>query len=494
MMRNYLGFLLSLWLMAWPAAAAELQLGELNLSYAAPWERALVQEEEAEKSFILRWKGSGSGMTVFLPRHQVDLKVEEKRFYRQLDQAWRAQYGADVRIYPLSLAGTTWRVCRRPSLNKDATVFQLVNVYQGRAHHLLVIAPGRLETLPEAAERLAATATWGGARSEMLARSSREDLMLEHMQPLSQAEAPSQPVTDVPPAAEVPVPAVAEAMPSGAAPTPGPGIAPASPESDSPSPAVVPASAPAPAPAAVSEPEPARIEPVRQDREDGGQWRLARVIHALPQGKQLSVLAEAEKALLGHGGMLTGYGLSLTEKGHKGFLDGYVWEAGGGTKAARKTFTRNWQLDWRAPAAIGPGVHTWRLDVKEVEPGDVGGQDIGLHLEVLPLCGPRNEVLASFDALVQARANAGKRLAGLAEACQVPAADVTAAVNRLPPADGPGYALALALPGAWTGQEAGREGDVKRLVVVASHPPAEPPKLGEFLLGGVRSYFIYVPK
>jgi len=490
MVRNYLGFLLSLWLMAWPAAAAELQLGDLSLRYGPPWERAPAQEEAAENSVILRWMGNGPGMTVFLPQHQVDLKVDEKRFYRQLEQSWRAQYGADARIYPLQLAGTTWRACRRPSLDGVSTVFQLVNVHQGRAHHLLVIAAGRMETLPDSAEHLAASASWGGVHSVVLTRQHREDLLLDGLKPLP----PAVSVIEQPPAV-VAAPAAVTAVvePEVRKDEPGP-----LPEG--------PAAATAPAePAAsrteaspVAEPEKgveapsAPAVPSQPVAEPGHRWRLARVIHVLPTGKRLTALAEEERGRFGENGMLTGYGMSLAGKGHKGFLEGYVWEEGDARQSRRKTFARQWQLAWRAPEEIGAGEQTWHLQIGE--DNGAGGQALGLRLELLPLCGRRDAVLAGFDALVKSANGAGERLAALSGACQLPSGSPPFTVTNLSAPGSEEQAAILGLPAEWTLATGVRKGDVKRLVVVASHPPAQPqPQPGDALLAGVRSYFIYRP-
>jgi len=557
MVWNYLGFLLSLWLVAWPAAAAELQLGDLSLRYGPPWERAPAQEEAVENSVILRWKGNGPGMTVFLPRHQVDLKVEEKRFYRQLEQSWRAQYGADARIYPLHLAGTSWRACRRPSLDGESTVFQLVNVYQGRAHHLLVIAAGRMETLPDSAEHLAASASWGGVRSVVLTRQHQEDLLLDYPNPLPPAP-PTSAVSDPPAASatatpEVPVAAAALVMPEArqgeTVPVPaatkmaevppaaaGPGqadvpvvatavVEPEASRGAGPFPEPV-GAAEAPAipkeagrpevPAAATalhkpmEPEPPAAEssPVQvvgnaveslavasEPRpplaEPGHRWHLARVIHVLPKGKRLTALAEEERARLGENGMLTGYGMSLAGKGYKGFLEGYAWEGEDARQLQRKPFARQWQLAWRPPEEIGPGEQAWGLQV--TESGETPGQAMRLRLELLPICGQRDVVLAGFDALVKATENAGERLVALSEACHLPVGDPPVNVTSLPTGSEERSA-ALGLPAEWTRATGVREGDVKRLVVVASHPPAESsPQPGDALLAGVRSYFIYKP-
>jgi hypothetical protein len=497
MMRNYLGFFWLLWLAVWPVQAAEVLVGDLALRYGPPWERAQAQEEDAEHSTILRWPAGE--VTVFLPHHQVALKTEEARFHRQLEQQWRALYGADVRIYPMEVAGTTWRVCRRPSLGGEGTVFQLVHVHEGRAHHLLAIAAGRLETLPAAVQGLVATARWEAPASLVLGRPSREDLALqEHVLvpvppasgPAMPAQAPAataapEPPTPVAVAAPEPV-ATAAVGPGQAVPAPPPGIDPSAPQAridPAPQARIDPAPAAETRPPQVAQVRPAPPEPA---------WRLARVVHALPRGARLAELAEAETRRLGEGGMLTGYGLSRQGQGLQGFVEGYRWQDVPGQRPLRQAFARRWQLAGEAPRELRPGETAWTWAWAEQREGmDEAAAGLAVRLEVTAVCGPRRDLVAAFDGLE--KGDPGGRLAGLTGACPRLADPSPATTLTLRP--GAGGQVTLVLPPAWTDPASGRAGSVKRLVVSLSHRPGEPaPGLGDSLLGGLRSYYIYVPR
>lgn len=509
MVRNYLGFFLGLWLALSPAWAAEVLVGDLTVSYLPPWERALATEEDSENSAILRWQDSWASMTVFLPHHQIELKSDEGRFYRQLEQQWRALYGADARVYPMELGGTRWRVCRRPSLNGDATVFQLVTVNEGRAHHLLVVAPGRMQILPDAAEHLIASAAWGGVRSVVFTRNSDEALSLQHVLPIpapvasppeaTEAAAPvlaetatsaaaaadrPQPQTEAPPAA-MPAPVALEALPTAhvsVPAAPNPVAAASSPIVAGPSPIV-----------ATPAPTPTRTEPTEADA--GNPWQLVRVVHSVPKGPGLAALAKSEADRLGERTVLSGYGLTRQEDGIKGFVEGYVWQENAGKRPVRKEFSRRWQTQWQAPTELRPGEQGWSVNLiensLEGEAGLVAGMNV--RLELMALCGPRDDLVAAFDALEKAGPGSAERLAKLS--CPPLAGLAPAVALSLPAGTLGAQSMRLSVPAAWAAQETGREGVVKRLVVTLTYPPAGPePGLGDALLAGARSYYIYLPQ
>jgi hypothetical protein len=513
MVRNYLGFFGLLWLLAGPALAAEVTVGDLTLSYAAPWDRSLPKDEDAENSAILHWQEAGATMTVFLPYHQVELKVEEGRFFRQLEQKWRALYGADARVYPMEVAGTPWRVCRRPSLERDATVFQMVTVHEGRAHHVLVIAAGRQETLPDAALQLVSSAAWVGPRSVVLTRVDREDRRFEPVLPLSTTLVLSpprpEPVASNEEASTPPAAPAAGSPPqavAAVAASPAPVAAPAVPADPAPEPPVSVSFAPAGGPPTqqvkLSEPaipaprpEAAAKAGVSPKRQADKPWRLVRAIHVLPKGAGLAALAEAESARLGGQGVLSGYSLVRQGHGIEGFVEGFLWQEGAGKRPVRQAFSRRWQFAWQPPAEIRPGEQAWKLAVSENSQEGWPGQPaiLNLRLELLALCGSRNALVATFNALENAASADTGTLHGLA--CPMPKGEVPAASLALPAGGATVQSLRLAVPEAWMQGDGGAAGTLKRLVFVAQYPSAQPePGLGDALLAGARSYYIYVPK
>jgi hypothetical protein len=142
-------------LAAGPAAAAVLRLGELELHYDSPWQRADAEEESRAQSVILRHEDAGRALTVMLPHHHTRLREPPERFYRQLETVWRAQYGQAATMEWLEMGGLRWRMLRRPSLDRPGdVVFHLVTVIDGRAHHLLAYAPAAAAELPVAVRQL----------------------------------------------------------------------------------------------------------------------------------------------------------------------------------------------------------------------------------------------------------------------------------------------------------------------------------------------------
>jgi hypothetical protein len=452
MVRNYLGFfLLGCWLSA-AAWGAQVQVGDLSLSYAPPWERAASASEAADASAILRWRGAGGEFTVFLPRHQVELRLPEARFRRQLEQSWRSLHGADARIYPLSLAGTTWQVCRHPSIERDATVFELVAVHAGRVQHVLVNVGGRVETLPDPAQALLASAVWGGTHSIVLGESSREDEVL------GQALSFSLPTT--PPAGQEGSPAPGKAESTEAA-------------------------------------QASRLAEAEgitgADGITGVGWRLARTIPLLPQGARLAELARAETQALGARGMLLGYGLTAWQRGVEGFVEGVLWSDATGVSSARQPFARRWQVDWQPPEAIGAGEQTWAVSIGDhrVEGWTGPAPMLNLGIDLHALCGRQADLVAVFNGLANAVAGAERKLAKFACPGVRKPLHAEAAL-------GPGSttaALTLRLPESWVATRLGQKDKVKRLLAVATYPPARPdPGLGDTILGSARAYYVYVPR
>lgn len=167
-MANYRGIRLA-WLafclagVSIPAWPASLRLGALQLDYEPPWERAEAAAETAEDSLILRLEGTEARLEVFLPRQRPRLKVDEAHFLEQLEARWTAHYGAVASFGWVEAGARRWRLCRRPSLAGDATVFQLVAVHDGEAYQVVALSPGQTQSLPLSLRELLARASWDPA-------------------------------------------------------------------------------------------------------------------------------------------------------------------------------------------------------------------------------------------------------------------------------------------------------------------------------------------
>jgi hypothetical protein len=123
------------------------QVGAMRLDYAESWKRGEAIEELESDSVILHAFDRDDGLTVFLPKRAVVLKIGTEQFFDQLERRWRAQYGSSASLSRIESAGREWRVCVRPSLERPATVFHLVTVHAGQAHHMLAVG-SRLGTEP----------------------------------------------------------------------------------------------------------------------------------------------------------------------------------------------------------------------------------------------------------------------------------------------------------------------------------------------------------
>lgn len=135
--------------------AAPVRVGALSLDYDVSWQRASDEEEARADSVILRRPEADGQLTVTMPRQQTRLRVPEPRFYRQLEAIWRASAGDALRLDWLEVGGRRWRVARRPSVeDPDRTVFHLVTVLEGHAHHLLVSVPAGVAELPPVVRRV----------------------------------------------------------------------------------------------------------------------------------------------------------------------------------------------------------------------------------------------------------------------------------------------------------------------------------------------------
>jgi hypothetical protein len=148
-----------------PAMADTLILGDLNLTPDSSWRRGAAEDEADADSFILRAAAPALPFDVFLPRQRTRLKIDEAKFYEQLEANWLRRHGRHARLDWLDAGGARWRLCRRPSLTGDNLVFQAVSVHDGEAYHLVAVVAKGTEHLPESVRTLLAGATWGQDKS-----------------------------------------------------------------------------------------------------------------------------------------------------------------------------------------------------------------------------------------------------------------------------------------------------------------------------------------
>ncbi|MDD5364001.1 MAG: hypothetical protein PHR30_01565 [Gallionellaceae bacterium] len=388
---NYRGFGLA-WLVLWltlpamPAGAEMLTLGELGLDTANVWQRGSVDEEADLDSIVLRERTAASPLEIFLARHRVRLKLGEAKFIEQLEQSWRRRYGAGAELDWLDVAGTRWRVCRRPSQSGDGYVFQIVTVHAGEVYQLVAMAPEMVKALPESVRTFLASAVWGGVK------------------PPDRQEAAAAPVgLPANPAAVAKPVNVVSAVPVGGA------------------------EAAAPATAGVAKPQvmtPAPAIAAKPER----QWRLLRSVIALPGSKAWPGLAEAEAAQLGSNGLVKGLGLSAEAAGIDGFLEGFSWQKGEGAGERRQPYRRHWQVLWPAfPERWRAGGDlAFDLEFLADTAGLGPGGDMTVRFELTPICTQRIKVVKWLDGL---EAQGPEAMSQLAEMACVPATGAPAPVT-----------------------------------------------------------------
>jgi|GEM_PF-5032261 len=416
--------------------AAEIRVGELVFFPAPAWQRAEPGEEAAQNSFILRWTGDSRPLTLFIPRHTTELKVDEARFRQQLQQRWRAQYGSQARIFEESIAGRRWLACRRPSLESDAIVFHLATVEWQRAHHLLAVVPEAGESVPAPVAALLARLGQEAPRSLALA-------------------------------SEDPAPRLPE-MPAGLS---------------------LNRATPADAPEIVADATPAQALPASA----APRWKLRRVIHALPQGEALAQIARTDAKRSDPPILLSAHGLRAREHGVHGFIDGWRWRPGENGRETRENLTRHWRVQWQPPAdAIVPDtplVLRVGFDLAGTPPIPLGW---AVTARMHAVCGPRAELIATFNALDRKASDAPARLARHAEACgPLPPLDA-----RADHADGRGVSEArieIPVRQDWLARlpRPGRERVTRIVLSLGFSAPA--PDFGAQLWQAPMSHYIYLP-
>ena len=183
------------------------------MTYDAPWERGAAKEEMTEESLILRMQWRQSPLEVYIPEQRTKVKVGEERFLEQLESRWRKRYGSTAHFSWLEAGGARWRVCRRPSVEGNATVYQMVSVRAGEAYMLVAMTPLADESLPEPLRELLVVSQWGLERKEPPTSPQDEvPVVASVVQPVAPIAAPDtimaaavEPVSEPAPAATPPV-------------------------------------------------------------------------------------------------------------------------------------------------------------------------------------------------------------------------------------------------------------------------------------------------
>lgn len=152
------------------AHAQALHVEALRLAPLAPWQRGDAAREAEDQAFLLEHP-EHAALQVILPRQAPRLKVDASEYYRNLERQWQVRYGIGTAIEPVEIAGARWLMNRRATRARDATLFHLSRVFDGRAYGVLIFAPLRTRALPpEAHDLLAAIrfestpTTWHKAR------------------------------------------------------------------------------------------------------------------------------------------------------------------------------------------------------------------------------------------------------------------------------------------------------------------------------------------
>ncbi len=147
--------------------AAPLRVGAMELAPGPAWQRVGAAREQADDAFELELPAAeGVALQLAVPRRIPVLKGDADSFYANLTRKWRAQHGRDAAIGWTEAGPRRWLTCRHPSGDRQAVVFQLATVFEGRAYTLVVFAPAGTPTLPRPAYELAAGAAFrqGGPR------------------------------------------------------------------------------------------------------------------------------------------------------------------------------------------------------------------------------------------------------------------------------------------------------------------------------------------
>ncbi len=348
-------FLLGL-LLALSLEAAPLQVGALRFEPDASWWRADAQEEAEADSLILRRHEPQGEVVLYLPRRQPQLRTDEDGFYRQLTALWRHRHGAEATLDWLTAGGRRWRVLRRPSVETPArTVFQLVTVIDGRAHHALVQAPQAIDSLPAAVLALLEGGQAGDGRGAEGAVSDPE----------TPDDKGTMTVTPDPSASPGPASVEGEVAAGGEA---GQGV-----RRD------------------LAAPPPSQPQAARDETGGVQAWVLLGVMRERPHPALFDRILAAEQAALGPEGAITGLELEARQDGVRARLQGYRWLPGAVGRGGRREFTQSYALAWQPPPERLPPHEPLTVGARAME----GGAPVALRIRLLPLCAPASALEAA---------------------------------------------------------------------------------------------------
>lgn len=146
------------------AWAETFQVDALKILPDVAWQRGEAEREENESLYLLRWSGDvakdvandvaddkakAALIEVAIPRRGTVLKNDAESFLYHLGKIWAAQYGRRAEIDEVKINDRTWLVCRRPSADQLAQVFQFASVHEGRAYSLVAFVPRTAKGVPK---------------------------------------------------------------------------------------------------------------------------------------------------------------------------------------------------------------------------------------------------------------------------------------------------------------------------------------------------------
>jgi hypothetical protein len=154
-------------LVSLPVGAQTLRVLDLGLQPDPAWQRGTPRQEQEDDALQLSWPAPEGGPTlqVLVSQSPPLIQSDADTFYRNLSRKWAALYGRHASVGWVEFnkdgqEGRRWLSCRRPARSGDGVVFHLVSVHAGRAYSLLVFAPPKTETLPQAVHGLLAGAVF----------------------------------------------------------------------------------------------------------------------------------------------------------------------------------------------------------------------------------------------------------------------------------------------------------------------------------------------
>lgn len=158
---KFLWISVAVMLVGFSARAETLGVLDLRLHPGPAWQRGASAQEQEDDALLLSWPvPEGVALQVVVPRNPPLIKSDADTFYRHLTREWTLQYGKEAAVGWIDFGGggPRWLSCRRPARSGEGVVFHLTTVHEGRAYSLLLFAPPKTESLPQAVHALVAGA------------------------------------------------------------------------------------------------------------------------------------------------------------------------------------------------------------------------------------------------------------------------------------------------------------------------------------------------